>query len=159
MAQKNLAKWLKFIIAGVAVCAFFVYAAIIPICGSGFIANAPELSGWFFPWLFFLWGTGIPIFIALGFGWKVAANIEEDRSFTADNAKILKWISWLAAADSGYIFMGNVVLLFLNMNHPSTFLMLLIVVFLGVAVTVAAAALSHLALKASDLQEQSDLTI
>ena len=38
-------------------------------------------------------------------------------------------------------------------------LMCLIVVFVGVAISVAAAALSHLVMKAAMLQEQSDLTI
>ena len=45
------------------------------------------------------------------------------------------------------------------MNHPGVILMLLLVVFAGVAVAVAAAALSHLVKKAAVLQEESDLTI
>ena len=76
-----------------------------------------------------------------------------------DNARLLKWISWLAAADSAYFFIGNIVLLFMNMSHPGVTLMSLIVVFGGVAITIASAALSHLIVKAADLQEESDLTI
>ena len=45
------------------------------------------------------------------------------------------------------------------MNHPGVILYSLIVVFAGVAVSVASAALSHLVLKAALLQEESDLMV
>ena len=76
-----------------------------------------------------------------------------------DNARLLKWISWLAAGDSVYFFVGNFVLLLLNMSHPGIVLYSLPVVFVGIAVTVTTAALSHLVRRAAELQKQSDLTI
>ena len=51
------------------------------------------------------------------------------------------------------------VFLFLGMNHPGVVLLSLVAVFAGVAVAIAAAALSHLVAKAADLQAESDLTI
>ena len=69
------------------------------------------------------------------------------------------WISWLAAGDSIFFFAGNILLLFLSMSHPGVTLLLMIVVFAGVSVTIAAAVLSHLIGRAAALQEQSDLTI
>ena len=45
------------------------------------------------------------------------------------------------------------------MSHPGVLLLSLLIVFAGIAVTVASAALSHLVYKAASLQEQSDLTI
>ena len=93
------------------------------------------------------------------FGWMIAGNIGRDRSFCMDNAKYLKWISWLAAGDAIYFFAGNVVMLFANMNHPGVIIISLFVIFAGVAIAVAAAALSHLVKKAAVLQEESDLTI
>lgn len=98
-----------------------------------------------------LYGTGVRMENCFKY-WK-------DRSFSNENAKYLKWISWLAAGDGIFFFIGNVVLLFINMSHPGVALFSLIVVFAGVAVAVAAAALSHLVKKAAALQEQSDLTI
>ena len=50
-------------------------------------------------------------------------------------------------------------LLLLNMSHPGMTLMSMLIAFFGVAVSIASAALSHLIVKAADLQEQSDLTI
>ena len=65
----------------------------------------------------------------------------------------------LAAADAAFFFAGNLLLLLLDMSHPAVLLASLAVVFVGVAVAVGAAVLSHLAQKAAALQEQSDLTI
>ena len=45
------------------------------------------------------------------------------------------------------------------MSHPGVALASLLGVFAGVAVAIAAAALSHLVRKAAELQEQSDYTI
>lgn len=45
------------------------------------------------------------------------------------------------------------------MNHPSIVLLSFFIEFFGVAVSVSAAALSHLVMKAAVLQEESDLTI
>ena len=111
------------------------------------------------PWLIFLSLTAIPIYIALFFAWKIFANIGNDNSFCKENAGYLKWISWLAGGDAAYFFLGNIVLMFLNMNHPGIVLYSLIVVFAGTAVSVASAALSHLVLKAALLQEENDLTV
>ena len=159
MAQKNLAKWLKFIILGVGACALFVYSVILPMYGQGAVLKYPEFAYCYKPWLWFLWSTGLPVLAALVLCWRIASNIGRDRSFSLDNARLLKWISWLAAADSGYFFIGNIVMLGLGMSHPGVTLLSFLVVFCGVAVTVAAAALSHLVLKAADLEEQNELTI
>lgn len=44
-------------------------------------------------------------------------------------------------------------------NHPGVILALVLIVFACVVASVVAAVLSHLVVKAADLQEQSDLTI
>ena len=66
---------------------------------------------------------------------------------------------WGSAADAAFFFVGNVLLFLLNMSHPSVALLSLGVVFVGIAVAVVAAVLSHLVQKAAVLQEQSDWTI
>ncbi len=159
MEQKSLARWLKVILAGIGLCGLVVCFVIIPLCGQELVFQYPEFSFCYYPWLIFLWVTGIPCYIALCFGWKITTNIGQDHSFTKANGMYLKWISRLAAGDSLLFFVGDVAFLFLNLNHPGVALMLLMVVFVGVAISVAAAALSHLVMKAAELQEQSDLTI
>lgn len=159
MEQKTIAKWLKIMIAGLAVCGLAVYAAVIPECGRSITAAYPEFSGWYMPWLIFLWATALPCYAALILGWRIAGRIGLDRSFTHENARELKLIAYLTAGDAVFFFLGNIVLMFCGMNHPGVLLASLMVTFVGFAVAVAAAALSHLVKKAADLQEQSDLTI
>ena len=159
MEQKTLAKWLKAILIGVGICGLVVYFLIIPACGKSFAVENPESAHCYWPWLIFLWLTAVPCFAALVLGWRIASGIGADRSFTEQNAKYLKWVSWLAAGDAAFFFVGNVVLLLANMNHPGIVLGSLLIVFAGTAIAVAAAALSRLVKKAAALQEQSDLTI
>lgn len=159
MEQKTLANWLKCILVGVAICGIIVYTVVIPICGQHLQMRYPEFAHCFWPWPIFLWVSAFPCFTTLACAWRIASNIGRDLSFSEDNARLLKWISVLAALDAGFFFTGNVLLLLFNMNHPSIVIASLLIVFVGVAVAVAAAVLSHLVQKAAVLQEQSDYTI
>ena len=159
MEQKHLSKWLKAILVGVAICGLIAYVFITPIYGLSLRSQYPEFSNRFWPWLLFIWVSGIPCFIVLCYAWRIATNIGNDQSFTEQNASLLKSISFLSALDAGFFFVGNMVLLLLNMSHPGVVIASLVIVFVGVAVAVVSAALSHLVKKAAALQEQSDWTI
>ena len=159
MEQKTLSKWLKCILIGVGICGLIMYATVIPVFGLDLRTMYPEFSDRFWPWLIFIWVSGIPCFSVLVLAWKIAGNIGRDQSFTEQNARLLKWISGLSAGDAGFIFAGNILLFLLNMSHPSIVLASLVIVFVGVAVAVTSAVLSYLVKKASVLQEESDWTI
>ena len=159
MKQKTLSGWLKGILVITGICGLVVYLWIIPEIADALLQRAPEFESAFLPWLIFLILTGIPCYAALGLLWKIAQIIGANRSFCMQNAKLLKYISVLAAADAGFFFAGNIVLLLLDWNHPGIVLVSLCIVFIGVALSAAAALLSYLIQKAADLQEQSDLTI
>lgn len=159
MIRKNLANWLKAIIIGTAVFGILVYFVVTPVLGRSIADENPEFNYCFFPWLIFIWVTAVPCYGVLVLGWKIAINIGKDNSFCKDNARYMKHVSYLAAADSALFLAGNIVFLLLNMNHPSVFLLSLLISFVGVLIAIAAAILSHLILKAADLQEQNDLTI
>lgn len=159
MEQKGLAIWLKIILVGVGICGLVVYFVVFPSYGESLVNDYPEFANRFWPWLIFLWISGIPCYAVLLFGWKIATNIGRDQSFSNANAKYLKWIAWLAAGDGIFFFVGNIIFLFTNLSHPGVALFSLLVVFAGVAVAVASAVLSHLVQKAAVLQEQSDFTI
>lgn len=159
MQQKTLAKWLKTILIGAAIGGTVIYAWVIPFYGRELAAMYPEFANRYTPWLVFVLLSGIPCYAALVLAWKIASSIGANKSFSQANAKLLKGIAVLAAGDSAFVFLGNMVFLLLDMNHPSVVLAFLFVVFLGAAISVAAAVLSHLVQKAADLQEQSDLTI
>ena len=159
MDQRKLSVWLKWMIAGVGVCGAVVYFAVLPVLMDNLLYTYPEFAVRRWPWLIFLWTTGIPCYAVLVQAWGVAARIGRDESFCAQNAVALKRISYLAAGDTAYFFLGQIVLFLLNMSHPGVLLSGLLVVFAGVAVTVAAAALSHLIYKAAAMREENDLTI
>ena len=159
MEQKTLASWLKFILIGIGLCGLLLYAVILPVYGHDLVESYPEFENRYLPWLIFLWVSGVPCFVVLWLGWRVVSNIGMDRSFCLENAASLKRVSYLAGGDTAYFLTGNIVLLLLDMSHPGVFLGSMLVCFAGIAVTVAAAALSHLVMKAALLQDQADLTV
>ena len=159
MEQKTLSRWLKAALIGVGIFGLAVCAVILPAYAQSVRDANPEMADRYWWWLGFLWLTALPCFAALIVGWRIAMNIGRDRSFCQENARYLKRVSQLAAGDTVFFFVGSVVLMFMNMSHPGVVLASLLIVLVGVAVSVAAAALSHLVLKAALLQEQSDLTI
>ena len=159
MNQHKLSAWLKGIVIGIGLCGLIVFFVMLPDYGDSLHASFPEFGAWHWPWMIFLWLTAIPCFAALVMGWRIAMNIGKDRSFSEENARLLQRIGYLAAADTAFFFLGNIVFFFLGMNHAGIMLASLLICFAGVAVTVAAVCLSHLVHKAADLQEQSDLTI
>lgn len=159
MEQKTLSRWLKGIIIGIGLCGLTVYATVVPALAEYMLERYPEFAAAVLSWKIFIWCSGIPCFAVLFFAWEIVSSIGADRSFTDENAKSLKWISALAAGDALFFFLGNILLLLMNMNHPGVVLASSVVVFIGIAVAVASAALSHLVKKAASLQEQSDLTI
>lgn len=156
MNQKSLSKRLKIIIVGVALCALVFYCAVLPyLCQK--LLGAKGIS--FIIEMVYACISGIPCFIAMFFAFKISSNIGNNHSFTKENAKLLTKISNLAAIDTLYVFIGALLLLFLVSADPMVILLSFVVIFAGLAVSVAAAALSHLVLKAAELQDQSDLTI
>ena len=159
MEQKTLSKWLKLILLGMGICGLAVYLAVVPSFGDSLRSQYPEFAGRYWPWLIFIWVSGIPCYAVLVLGWRIAANIGRDASFSLETARFLRSIAVLAALDAAYVFLGNLAMLFLDMSHPGVVLLSLLVVFAGAAVAVAAGALSHLVQKAALLQEENDLTI
>lgn len=159
MNQLKLSKWLKAVIIGTGICGTIIYFYVFPFWGRDMIASNPEFASWYWPWLIFLWLTSIPCYATLVCSWKIAKEIENDNSFCRKNANLLKLISILASIDSAFLFAGNIVLLLLKMNHPGVVLLAFFVVFAGITVTITAAALSHLVLKAAILREENELTI
>ncbi len=159
MSQKSLTGWLKAIILITATLSLLAFLCILFVIGPDMVNNYPEFSNRYLPWVIFITIIFIPYFIALGLSWPVTLSIEDKTVFSIKNAKIFKSVSALAIIDSCFVLIGNIILLLLNMSHPSVFLALSIIVFVGIAAAVVCAIISHLLVKAAHLKEQSDLTI
>ena len=149
MEQKSLSNLLKFIIIGIGV-------SIIAPLAIVFIAVIEKN---FLQWGIFMGVSSVPCYIVLALGWQIAVNIGMDKSFCEENAGKLKYISLLAAGDSAWFFVVSITFLLLKISRPEITISSMLIVFIGVAISVVAAALSHLVKKAADLQVQSDLTI
>lgn len=162
MKQKSLSRWLKIITIGMALIGAVLYFFVFPVLGNELVQQYPEYpeySHCFYLWLIFLWLTAVPCYIVLVLVWKIAGNIGKDNSFCKENAVMMKNISLLAAIDSAFFFIGNIVYWLIGFNYLLIMLASFIVVFIGVAFSVAAAVLSHLIYKAADIKEENDLTI
>lgn len=159
MSQKGLANSLKAIITGLAICGLLIYFYFLPVWGKALTADFLQYENAYWPWLIILWISALPCYLVLICGWKVASEIGKDNSFSNINAKMLKNIAFLAAIDSIYIFIAGGIMFALNMSTGMVEILILFLVFAGTAVTVAAAALSHLVYKAAAMKEENDLTI
>lgn len=159
MKRKELTKWLKIVIAFAALIGVFLCFIVAPFLGREAVFMYPELSYMFWPSLIFIWATAVPFYAALYKGWLICEEISNDNSFCRENGQRLKEISKLALFECILYLVAMVVLLILNLLHPSILLMALFVIFVGVSIAVVAAALSHLVEKASELEEENDLTI
>ena len=159
MKQKILSNRLKVMIAAVGLLASIAYVFILPAAASYCADAYPEFCEWKIPWLVYISLTAIPIAAAAILAWRIAANIGHDKSFTRSTSQMLSKIAKLAAAEAAYIVLGGIVLIVMNMSHPGIVLCSGIPVILCIAVSVAAAMLSHLAEKAAYMREEQELTI
>lgn len=159
MRNKTLGNWMKLILIGLGLTGVVFYFLALPLIGQSIADTNTEYQYAYFPWLLFLWLTGIPCFAVLPIGWKISAEISNGHAFTLKNAMRLRTIAVLTAGDAAFFLLGNVVFLFLGINLPGIVLASLFVTFLGVAITVAALALSSLTQNASDIREENELTI
>ena len=118
----------------------------------------------------------LPPLLVFWDAWKIFTQIGKNNSFCVENARRLRRIRFCALADT----VLDVILLVYGVIHRFRFVAsfapddimkelgedlflaavrFLFVAIIGVAITVAAAALSHLTLKAAHLQDENDLTI
>lgn len=157
MDQKKLAIWLKAIAVGCAICGVVLFGFILP----GFLAyvaeEVPDLPHR--AWSIFMWVLAVPCYAVLVCIWRMADEIARDNSFSEANARLLKTIAMLAGADSAILLFGNLVFLATRHSIPTLALISAFVCFVGLAISVGAACLSHLVHKAAQMQEENDLTI
>ena len=157
MKQKEMARWLKLVTLLAAAAGLFTAGFFIPSLLSRLLSG----RGWkVLPLAVgFCWLTALPCFACLWQFWGICTRIGNDRSFCAENAAALRRISHLLFADCVlYLLLGAAAALVGELTIGRV-LLVLTVLFVGVTLTVLSAALSHLILKASVLQQDADLTI
>lgn len=159
MKQHEIAKWLKVICFGIAVMGVIFFGLIIPNLAVERKHQYPEVDFLFWPGLISTWVIGMLCYAILYQFWKVCIQIGRDNSFSCENSKSFVAISKFAAGISLISFGA---MCFLGANkwlNPGIMLLIIGVIFIGIIITVLAAALSHLILKAYELKQENELTI
>ena len=159
MSSRTLGSLMRISVIATAICGLFLCFYVIPSWGGSIINANPEFNGWFWPWLIFAWLAALPCFAVLFFVWKVSGAVMQETVFTVLTAKWVKMGAVLLFSDAAFLFIGNIALLFLNMNHPGILLLFIIGDIFTIALALLAAALSRYLTKAAVLQEESEGTL
>lgn len=159
MKRIELVKWLKLVIVFAGLIGAFLCLLIAPALGQDTALMYPEFDYMYWPCLIFIWITAVPFYFALYHAWLICQEISKDNSFCIENAKRLQDISKLALSECILYLAAAVLLFILNLLHPSILLFTLFIIFVGISISIASAALSHLVEKAAELKKENELTI
>lgn len=159
MKQKELSRWIKAIAALGGLGVLFLGLVVAPKLSLDCAAAAPEFASLRWPCLIFVWSTTLPVLAVAVCAWLIGANIGRDRSFCVENASMLRFCCYMAVLDTVAYLAAGVLLACMSALHVSIALLILAICALGVACAVVFAALSHLTLKAHQMQSENDLTI
>ena len=141
MKQKEMARWLKLVTVLAAAAGVFLVAVLIPALLDRLIPEDSCAAILWLPLVGFCWLTAAPCFACLFQFGGICTRIGADRSF----------ILSAGMAVLGVIIQARALLL--------ATILLVTILLVGVTLTVLSAALSHLILKAAQLQSDVDLTI
>ena len=159
MTQSEISKWLKAVTVLLAVMGMVFFFMVIPVLAVISKRYYPELAFLFYPGLVYDLMIAVPCYAILYHFWQVCRQIGCDNSFSKENADAFAAISRLAFFLMIEWFVGLPLLAIGGWMKTGALVILIFGVFLSMIVTIAAAALSHLILKAYELRQENELTI
>lgn len=159
MQQKEMARWLKLVTLLSGAAGISAVWFLIPALLDRLIPEDTCAAILWLPLVGFCWLTALPCFACLWQFWGICTRIGQNRSFCAENAAALKCISQLLFLDCLLYIAAGTAAAFLRALTPGRALLLVTILLVGVTLTVLSAALSHLIWKASELQQDADLTV
>ncbi len=160
MRQRELSIWLRGLTIVVGVFLLIACIFLAPVIAQEAQLALPEHQGaaWWGT-LAFLYVTALVGAVALIEAFLIFRDIGRDRSFTQVNASRLRTISALALLDTVLYVAVFCLMAALKVLSPGSIVLLGAVILFGAAASAAAAALSHLTVKAANIQDDNDLTI
>ena len=159
MKQKEISRWLKAITLLVGCMGLVILFLIVPIVAGEMKMMYEEVAFLYWPGWIYVWGAGALSYSCLFLFWKVCTEIGKDNSFSRENAAYFIYISRIAIIMAMYFFFGGVAITVNGWIHLAILFIFVICVLICVAVSVLAAALSHLIRKAYEMKEENELTI
>lgn len=157
MTQRSLSVLLRLLVAIAG--AALIWVSVLLIRYGRLLCEQRGQEQLFLPGLIVLVLMALAVAAALILAWRIFASIGQDRSFSHENARRLKFISGLACGDTVACLLALPILRLVTEVSPFTMLALLVLAFGGLCLTVVSASLSHLVQKAADLKQEQELTI
>lgn len=111
------------------------------------------------PVYLYILGAAVPCALAVGMLAAVIYEIGRERAFTLRNAKWMRGIAGMAFLECAYIFAGIIGWSMAGVMHPGVVLLALMLMLLGGGIGILAWSLAGLVKKASDIQQENDLTV
>ncbi len=159
MKQLEMARWLKIIDALSLVCCVVLAFVVVPLMGYDLAARYPDVADMFWPCLVFVWLSAVPMIVICVVAWQIFVQIGRDESFSHENARRLRMISYLASIDAVAYLLASVVLALKSLLPLNVLVVALVIMMGALILAVASATLSHLTEKAAVLKAENDLTV
>ncbi len=154
MSSKTLCAWVRFAVIAAAICGGFL-CLVFPSWMKNILSELYGTQGSYL-WIGYVLLSAVPCFAVLCLIWRVAGAIRYEKVFTEETAKTIHTAAIWLFSDAIYVFLGNIVLFLMNINHPGIVLCIMAGVLLLIVFGVLAAVLSRYISKAADLQEISE---
>lgn len=159
MTSKSLGILMRISVIAASISGLFLGIFVIPSWGQDIINANPEFKSWYWPWLIYVWLIALPCFVVFFYVWRVSSAVKNDTVFTMLTAKWVKTGAILLLFDSALLFIGNIILFLLGINHPAILILSIIGGIFIAALALLAAVLSRYLTKAAILQEESEGTL
>lgn len=159
MKRSEISKWLKGIVILLGAMALFFFVFLLPQIAEEWKKNYPEVAFLYWPVITYIRIIGAGFYWMLILFWKVSCEIGKENSFSKENARSFLWISKIALAIAIILFAG---MLFLGIKGWLNLWCVFVMatgILASITLSVLAAALSHLILKAYEMKQENELTI
>lgn len=116
-------------------------------------------AAWVLPWALFIFAASLPVFGVLIIIWRGGGAVARQEVFSMQSAGEIELAGKLLVLDAAFFFVGNIVLILFNMNHPGIVLIAVGVCILALAFGMICRVLGQHVRRATALQEEADATI
>ena len=160
MEHSKIGFLLKSVVVGCGVLAIAAYLIIsYPFINRDVLIFYPTIHQYYPYWFCCFAPSLVIILVALRSAWVIVSNIGNDNSFCIENSKRFDRIKLLALMYAGYIFLVEVMCFLIFAHKPFLFISSMVLTLVAVGIAIVCKVLAILIGKATDLQDEQNLTI